>query len=386
MGCMSSPAIGADGTIYVGSVDKRLYAIDPNGTLKWAYETEGKIWTCPAIGSDGIIYVGSEDERLYAINPDGSLKWKYRTGDRIFSSVAIGPNSTLYVGSHDRNLYAIYVGNEQEVEVIPTTDLVIYDEGPGDGCTIKASSKADSDPYATKVAHSGDNAHAITIQRPGERIPGKVTYTLAEPDGVVRSWYTHLSFWVHPGDADIQKLVLDVGGRIDKNGDLVPIKLDLVGDMGLELSGGRWIEVQIPLEGLCGESERMPFLVFGGTVTGTFYVDDVRLELAEPTAVEVSEGMALPAGYALSRNHPNPFNPETTISYDVAEANTVRLSIYALTGQRVRTLVDGYHSAGAHTVTWDGTDAAGRPVASGVYLCRMQAGDFRAVRKMLLIR
>ena len=64
----------------------------------------------------------------------------------------------------------------------------------------------------------------------------------------------------------------------------------------------------------------------------------------------------------------------------------MRLSIHTLTGQRVRTLVDGERSAGSFSVVWDGRDDAGGDVASGVYLCRMEAGEYRAVRKMLLMR
>jgi len=103
----SSPAIGSDGTIYVGSDDFKLYAINPDGTEKWNFTTGSKVYSSPAIGSDGTIYVGSFDNKLYAINPDGTEKWSYATGKGIFSSPAIGFDGTIYVGSHDGNLYAI---------------------------------------------------------------------------------------------------------------------------------------------------------------------------------------------------------------------------------------------------------------------------------------
>jgi len=103
----------------------------------------------------------------------------------------------------------------------------------------------------------------------------------------------------------------------------------------------------------------------------------VRIERVEVT---------IPNAYRLSQNYPNPFNPQTTITYDVAEPGTVRLSVYALTGQLVRTLMDGERSIGSYSAVWDGRDDAGRDVASGVYLCRMEAADYRAVRKMLLVR
>ncbi len=76
--------------------------------MKWAFPTEGMIWwSSPAIGKDGTIYVGSSDFRLYAINPEGGLKWSLQSDGTVLSSPAIGKNGTLYIGSDDRNLYAI---------------------------------------------------------------------------------------------------------------------------------------------------------------------------------------------------------------------------------------------------------------------------------------
>jgi outer membrane protein assembly factor BamB/tetratricopeptide (TPR) repeat protein len=104
----SLAAIASDGTIYIGSDDKNLYAINPDGTKKWQYLTEGMIKSSPAIGSDGTIYVGSMDRKLYAINPDGSKKWEYLTDYHIqASSPAVGLDGTIYVGSWDMNLHAI---------------------------------------------------------------------------------------------------------------------------------------------------------------------------------------------------------------------------------------------------------------------------------------
>jgi len=102
----SSPAIGSDGTIYVGS-DGTLYAINPNGKLKWKLETEGWIYSSPTIGSDGTIYVGGSDHTLYAINPNGKLKWKFGTGGKVGSSPAISSNGTIYFWSSDGYFYAI---------------------------------------------------------------------------------------------------------------------------------------------------------------------------------------------------------------------------------------------------------------------------------------
>ncbi|MEW6606507.1 MAG: PQQ-binding-like beta-propeller repeat protein, partial [bacterium] len=103
----SSPAIGPDGVIYVGSPDTYLYAIFPNGQLKWRYKTNGWIESSPVVGEDGNIYVGSYDEYLYVISPDGTLKWRYYAGGWVHSSPAIGTDGTVYVGSYDKKLHAV---------------------------------------------------------------------------------------------------------------------------------------------------------------------------------------------------------------------------------------------------------------------------------------
>lgn len=73
---LSSPAIGTDGTLYFGSYDNNLYAVNRNGTLRWEFtELYGPIQSSPAVAEDGTIYVGCNDKKLYAINPNGTEKW-----------------------------------------------------------------------------------------------------------------------------------------------------------------------------------------------------------------------------------------------------------------------------------------------------------------------
>ena len=97
----SSPAIGSDGTVYVGSNDNKVYALDGNtGTKKWEFKTGGKVYHSPAIGNDGTIYIGSLDNKFYAINPDGTKKWEFLTGGFI-SNAAISTDGTIYIGSKD---------------------------------------------------------------------------------------------------------------------------------------------------------------------------------------------------------------------------------------------------------------------------------------------
>jgi outer membrane protein assembly factor BamB len=103
----SSPALGTDGTVYFGSGDRRLYAINPDGTKRWHYQTGGYILSSPAVAADGTIYVGSDDHRLYAVNPDGAGKWELMMGRPVSSSPAVAGDGTIYVGSDDGRLYAV---------------------------------------------------------------------------------------------------------------------------------------------------------------------------------------------------------------------------------------------------------------------------------------
>lgn len=103
----ASPAISSDGTIYFGSWDNKTYALDSNGVQKWNYTTKGQILSSPTIGSDGTIYFGDVDKNLYALNPNGTLKWNFTIGNITFSSPAIGNDGTIYFGCDDHNLYAL---------------------------------------------------------------------------------------------------------------------------------------------------------------------------------------------------------------------------------------------------------------------------------------
>ena len=94
----------------------------------------------------------------------------------------------------------------------------------------------------------------------------------------------------------------------------------------------------------------------------------------------------VPSAYQLGQNYPNPFNPTTTISYNLKENSKVEITIFSLLGQKIRTLVDGWESAGFRTVRWDGRDDSGSLVASGVYIYRLKADRFIATRKMILLR
>ncbi|GIV57334.1 MAG: hypothetical protein KatS3mg042_0247 [Rhodothermaceae bacterium] len=99
-----------------------------------------------------------------------------------------------------------------------------------------------------------------------------------------------------------------------------------------------------------------------------------------------TETQEVPGDYALRPNYPNPFNPQTRITFALPEASDVRLAVYDVLGREVARLAAGSYPAGTHAVTWDGRDATGAPVPSGVYLYRIEAGRFTQTRRMTLLK
>ena len=116
---------------------------------------------------------------------------------------------------------------------------------------------------------------------------------------------------------------------------------------------------------------------FAGTDRG-----DKMLEIVN----SLIAGEVMPNEFSLLQNFPNPFNPQTRISYALPEGVNVRVSIHNILGQTVRTLVDSYQEAGFKNVVWDGADESGRQVSSGLYFYRLEAGSFVAVRKMMKLQ
>ncbi|MDZ7340231.1 MAG: YCF48-related protein [candidate division KSB1 bacterium] len=94
----------------------------------------------------------------------------------------------------------------------------------------------------------------------------------------------------------------------------------------------------------------------------------------------------VPARFVLYQNTPNPFNPETTIQFELAISSQVTLELYNLLGQKVATILDEQKSAGYHKIIWAGKDDWGRPLNSGVYFYRLKAGNFEATKKLVLIK
>ena len=213
---------------------------------------------------------------------------------------------------------------------------------------------------------------------------GMVVISLCEDD-------TTNSPWEHfpSGDTLTTVTYLDPGGI---SPDTVSIGgIDIRNDMTL------WIVIDHEIDGV-------PFFVSaqepptGRTMirskaTGAWYsdIDDwsvgLLIEYEAVGSEPDPEPANLPRTISLHQNYPNPCNPQTTITLDTKEGEVVNLSIYNMRGVIVKHLFDGvYLDAGRHSIVWDGTDAGGRSVESGIYFYRLETGDDVRIRKMVLLK
>jgi hypothetical protein len=140
-----------------------------------------------------------------------------------------------------------------------------------------------------------------------------------------------------------------------------------------------------------GQLVELTFQVTGQPNPSDFKITDGVLvdahgKLDAVTQLEVGSFDAKPSSFGLEQNQPNPFNPSTTIAFQLPDATQVKLAIYNVLGQEVQMLVNEFRQAGRYTVVWDGKDAIGRQVASGIYVYRLVADGFVQNKRMTLVK
>ncbi len=164
---------------------------------------------------------------------------------------------------------------------------------------------------------------------------------------------------------------------------LLPAECSMQRELTADISAyrGQEVALKISAQGLGATGDLV------AAVAEVFIIENPFIERGQPKAEpQRASEEYLPLAFTMEQNYPNPFNPETQIRYELPEASHVTLRLYNLMGQLVRTLVDAEEPAGSHAVRWDGRDAQGQELASGVYLYQIKAGSFVATKKMLYLR
>jgi len=186
----SSPAIGPDGGIYLGSKDGNLYAVNPDGTIRWAFQTSGAIVSSPAVGSNGFILVGSLDGSLYEVTSFGGQEWSFSTGNPILSSPSIGSDGTTYVASglasNSGTLFAVNPFGAKAWKVPIGTGAIVSSPAIGSDGTIYIGS-ADDNLYAIGTQVNTVSISQVAVQPAsvvgGNDAVGTVTLDSPAPSG-----------------------------------------------------------------------------------------------------------------------------------------------------------------------------------------------------------
>ena len=280
--------------------------------------------------------------------------------------LSVSVDQTTTVGPHWQEL-------SRTVAVVPADDLVLYDDALPAGWTTGGTAPA-IDPGAATVVHDG----SASI-----RIDGRAGFWQAQLNAATEIGpfgYAELRLAVFPDGVVLPRgfrFVLGIAGN----------SADLAAQVDLERRA--WQEVTIPLT---DDFVKGPVtgMFITGNFAGTLYVDDIRLVTAahglEPTVVTETRRDGTPAASALAPSYPNPFNSTTVIPLELAHDGRAAVVVHDVTGQHVATLVSGHRRAGRYRLRWDGTDDAGRQLASGVYLVRLSTADVAQSRKVLLLR
>ena len=328
---------------------------------------EPKNWSTPVVmdpNNHNVLYYGTN--RVYR-TVDGASSW------RAISPPLTNPNSPALLGTvttiavAPNNSAVIYAGTDDS-NVWVTADT---------GKTWKKISAPLPVRWVTRVAVDPTNANIAYVTFSGLKWNSPQPHVFRTAN-MGTSWQ---DISANLPDAPVNTIVVD-----PKFPNFLYVGAD-IGAFYSSNAGQSWalLGEGLPVVSVYDFAFHAPRrLLVAGTHGRSMYT----LELASLTNVDetITQNNNLPLTPVLAQNYPNPFNPGTKIEFALPTSAAVQLAIYNLNGQRVRTLINGSHQAGRHSVYWDGRDEVGREVASGNYFYRLQVAEMVLQKKLAVIR
>lgn len=319
---------------------------------------------------------GDGDLDLYLVN-DGQVDVCYRNEGAYFETVTgpglgdAGPGRALALADFDNDgMLDIYVARANE------PDVLLFGDGAGQFAVSQLAPSVQGATTAVACGDvDGDGGLDLYLSRDGQ------------PNVLLRNAITGRGHWLHLDLVGAGTQREAIGARVRLvSGGVAQVR---------HVSGGG--------EGLGQHARRVAFGLGAADVADSVIVRwpdgtlSVRVNVGVDQVLTIQQGVAsavdrpdalpaLPAVTALGAPYPNPFNPSTTVSFDLAVAGRAELAIYALDGRRVATLATGELPAGRHAAVWDGRDDRGRAVASGSYACRLWTEEGVISRRLTLVK
>ena len=443
----SSPAVADlenDGSneIMFGSNDGTLYVLNSFGVEVIAYQQSGMINGSPAVidldqdGDREIIFVSyngtNSDGEVYAIHHDGSEVdgFPVDLDERMMAGPAAGDldgdgHPEIVVCTWGENIYSI--GHDGSIKSgFPFESTKRFNAPPTlvdlDGDSDLEIIAGNDDGLLHVLHHDGTEMASYDV---GDDIRGGISVADLNDDGSYELLFTGYDDMIHvwnpidgaelegwPVDMESNSLTEPVTADLDNDGDLEVVTArksgmayvfhhDATPYNNFPASLGGNVESSPAIGDIDGDGDFE--LVFG--TTGGLKVIDIKEDMGERVSWKVhrgnlertgSLGMTLvsndseegltPSEFYVSANYPNPFNPFTMIDIETVEAGDLMVRVFDAKGRMVNNLVNSYLEAGRYSVKWNGMDASGMSMPTGVYFIQVQSGSDMHTQKMILIK
>jgi len=402
----SGIVIDSSNTIYFGSRDSCLYALNSDGTLKWKYKTSAFITeaSIPNIDLQGNIYITnfifdpSEPDRgeLYSIKPDGTLNWKvmYDNGFAFKSPVFSPDGNTIYIVGVDSNLFALnldgsikwkfscgvirsapMIDSDGNIYFTPTqAPQYFYSLKPDGSIRWQYELQIGGDFFSISTIDNDGNLYAIGVDTtccPFYPLLFSLRY-----DGNLRWEYV---FDDEEVEGFTQPLICDSEGTVYVG--------STYGYNYYAISSEGELKWKLPLTHTFQQVDNTGAIVEDGTLY--LGVHDVALRTGQEktliairdtvTSVEINDVEVL--SYRLEQNFPNPFNSTTHIKYTIPKSDRVTLKVYDLLGTIVVILLERYQGRGEYDIVFQPKN-----LSSGIYFYQLQVGNFLATKKLILLK
>jgi ligand-binding sensor domain-containing protein len=380
--------VGCNGKIYAGTANSGLLVLDGGNWFQFSTansEIPGNSILSMAMQGDGALWIGTNGQGLARFTEAGWDIFTTSHGlphNRIWAIAYDRKKNDVWVGTSNGlarynaggwttfagllpsvAVYAIAIAPEGKIWLGTADGLIVFDGDTWQQYTPENSGLLDK----TVLSLAIDKAGRVWAGTPAglNRFDGKnwVAFTTENsplPASSIRAIQIdeNDSKWIGTWGGGLARLAQ--GWTIYQAG-ASGLLDDFVTSLFIDCKGYKWI----------------------GTENGGFaqFMGDPALPVSVEDAVSFQ-----PSAFSLEQNYPNPFNPSTVIRFQLPVSSDVKLSIYNLAGQLVRTLARGKYASGNHEALWDGMDNAGRRVASGVYVYRLEAGAFTFSRKLVVVK
>ncbi len=417
----SSPVVAEDGTIYFGSMDGSLYALNHDGSLKWSYATGDDVYSSPALDEEGRIYVGSKDSCVYCLEDSATsarVKWTCRTNGRVNSCILVADGVAYARTGHlhaidstgtqkwtyhthlsspggpamSANRSTVYI---ESCDPAPFEYAVAALDTSG---TVKWTCDIGSAPFDFSLSTPTVNPDGATFF---PTFSAKAFYAIT-PGGAI-DWNCNLGDESQLGSAALNQGDTAYIGCL--NGNLHAVApngtIDWTFATGAAVQESPIVDSTGTVFVGCGSkfyalrpdgtmhweyelADRIlssPALTPEGTLL--FGAGNKLYALGQQTGISSGRSRRLPVPLTV---FPNPFSTSACIRFAPDKPGPVTLAVYNSAGCLVRTLASGRTMSGTCRIDWDGTDEQGRNAGNGVYLCRLRTGSGETVKPVTVLR